>query len=204
MTMQKRSAQNLSRAQSDADARDLPTGSSGLQRSGCKDSVLRYVKPANHPNAMTRCVERHRRFLAAVGRFSRRRPANCWPARATVWLGLAVSQFLERSARRRLIHLKAIDSCEAQQKILYLIAASVTHKMELQPAEIAAVASSLDGFRTDMADLLQSSRPAVTPPLQNHASTGSRFDRLIWASAKLDSIEETPSSRVSFSFKKRS
>src|SRR5687768_13800627 len=38
----------------------------------------------------------------------------------------------------------------------------------------------------------------------DYTSTGSRFDRLICASAKLDSIEATPASRVSFSLRKRS
>jgi hypothetical protein len=105
MAMEKGRAQNpdVSRAQSDADQGGLPTVSTSLQTSGRKDSVLHWAKSANHPNAMAQCVERHRRILAAVDRFSRRRADNCWPARATAWLGLAFSQFLERSARRRLI-----------------------------------------------------------------------------------------------------
>lgn len=153
--MQKYSAQNpaFSRGRSDADDGILSTVSSGHE-----DGVLVCAKTANRSKAMARCIERHRRLLIAVSRLSRKKITKRWTPSATVaWLGLTVGRMLERSARRRLIQLKAVDSCEAEQKILYLVATSMTHEMVLEPAEIPEITASVEPFRTDVTDLLRSS-----------------------------------------------
>ncbi|MER8944507.1 hypothetical protein [Mesorhizobium sp. M0959] len=75
-------------------------------------------------------------------------------------MALAVSQVLEQSARRRLMRRKAVDAREAQQKIVYLIAAIMTHKLQLQPAEIPEITASVEAYRTHIAHLLQDLRHA--------------------------------------------
>ncbi|RWI54695.1 MAG: hypothetical protein EOR16_23120 [Mesorhizobium sp.] len=94
--------------------------------------------------------------MAAVDEFSRKRIASPWtPWSAAAWLCLVVSRLLQRRARRRLIQRKAIDGCEAEQKILYLIAAIVARKMDLQPAEVAEVEASVREFKPDIAGFLR-------------------------------------------------
>ncbi|MEI9411892.1 hypothetical protein [Mesorhizobium salmacidum] len=118
------------------------------------------AKIANPATGMQRCIERHRRLMAAVDRFSRKRSARrlSLPS-AAAWLGLVVSRLLERSARRRLIQRKAVESCEAEQKILYLIAAILARKMHLQPAEVAEVEASVREFQPDITGFLRRKNP---------------------------------------------
>jgi hypothetical protein len=109
-----------------------------------------------HSTGMARCIERHRRFLAAVATFSaKRKTANDWTRHAAAaWVGLMVSQILERLARRRLVRRNALNAHEAEQKILYLIAATVAHGMNLQAAETFEIIASVEAFRTELAGLL--------------------------------------------------
>lgn len=105
---------------------------------------------------MARSIYRHRRLLAAVDKFSCNRSANRWAARWVAFrLGLAVSRLLERAARRRLIELEAVDGCDANQKVLYLVAATLARKTELLPADVAEVEASVEAFRPDIAALLR-------------------------------------------------
>lgn len=159
MTTQKHTVGNATVSRAGADNTTLPIASAPSAKSPTShrdNHGLGYAKAVNPSTAMGRCIARHRHLLNAVDRYSRRRAANFWGPRAAVaWLGLAASRFLERSARRRLIRLKAVDSCEAEQKVLYLIAAAVAQKMDLQPKEIADIAASVEQFKPGIADLLQ-------------------------------------------------
>lgn len=114
-----------------------------------------------HSAAMGRCIARHRRLLAAVARFSRgRATAGNWTLRAAAaCLGLSISRILERLARWRLIRRKPADSREAKQKILYLMALIVAQRVKLRPEEIARAADSLEGFHSDLRDLLRTHSP---------------------------------------------
>ncbi|MCA0016384.1 hypothetical protein LB561_14270 [Mesorhizobium sp. B292B1B] len=120
------------------------------------DSGCHRARPANSPTAMARSIDRHRRLLAAVDKFSCNRSANRWAARWVAFrLGLALSRLLERAARRRLIELEAIDGCDANQKVLYLVAATLARKTELLPADVAEVEASVEAFRPDIAAFLR-------------------------------------------------
>lgn len=161
MPTQKHIVQNaaLSRGQTKADrtaSSTVSSASNNIHPPHRESSFVGYDKTGGHSTAMARCVEWHRHLLAAIDRFARKKPANGWtPRAATAWLGLAVSQIRERSARRQLVRLKAADRREAEQKVLYLIAATVAQKMDLQPAEIVDIAVSVEDYRADIVDLLQ-------------------------------------------------
>lgn len=131
--------------------------SSGTQIKQREHRFLDRTQPEGRPTAMARCVERHRRLLAAVARFSQSRAkAGGWNRRAAVaCLGLSISWILERLARRRLFGRKPIDRREAEQKILYLIAAMLAQRMELRAKEIAMITASVREFHMDLNDLLR-------------------------------------------------
>lgn len=152
---------------------NLPTISTNMQVSSRRAGVTESANTASHLGAMGRVIERHRRSLAAVDRLSRNEAAKCWTPRAVmVRLGLAVNRVLERSARRRLVHQKAFNGHEAEQKILYLIAVNMALKTEFQAAEIVRIARSVEDFRRDVSDLLQGSRHLM--PSDFGATIGSR------------------------------
>jgi hypothetical protein len=162
MTTQKPTIGNaaVSRGLSNADdkaLRDTSSRSTKKRTSRRNASGFGLGEAVENPGTvMARGIDRHRRLLAAIDRFSSKGPSNCRTLRAAAaWLGLAVSRLLERSARRRLIQLKAVDGREAEQKVLYLIAAILARKMDLQPAEIADIATSVEEFRPMVADLLR-------------------------------------------------
>lgn len=118
---------------------------------------LRAGKTAPRSINMACCIERHRRLLAALATFSRKATAardRAWGAPAA-WLGLTISQILERSARRRLIRRKPVGIFEAEQKILYLIAVTVGQDIDLRPAEIREVVASVEEFKAELAALLR-------------------------------------------------
>jgi hypothetical protein len=111
--------------------------------------------------AMARCIERHRRWHAAVTGLARNKaPAGSWTVRAiAAGLGLVVARALERLSRQRLIDRKPIDAREAEQKVLYLMAASIARTTELNPDETAAVGASVKKFKTELTDFLRAHRP---------------------------------------------
>lgn len=165
-TMENPNDQNpaFSPMRSNADDAVLPTIFANMQVSPCDAGAIESPNTASHPGAMGRVIERHRRFLAAIDRLSRNGAAKSWTPRAVfVRLALTVSRILERAARRRLVHQKAFNGHMAEQKILYLIAANMAQKMELRPAEIAEIVTSVEDFRRDISDLLQGSEPMVAP-----------------------------------------
>jgi 2-keto-3-deoxy-galactonokinase len=110
-----------------------------------------------HSAGMARCIERHRRFLAAVATFSAKRTTASGSTRraVAVWAGLTINQIRERLARRQLVSRTAVDAHEAEQKILYLIAVTVARGMNLRPAEITEIVASVEEFRTELGGLLQ-------------------------------------------------
>jgi 2-keto-3-deoxy-galactonokinase len=110
-----------------------------------------------HSAGMARCIERHRRFLAAVATFSAKRTTASGSTRraVAVWAGLTISQIRERLARRQLVSRTAVDAHEAEQKILYLIAVTVARGKNLRPAEITEIVASVEEFRTELGGLLQ-------------------------------------------------
>ena len=165
-TMEKPNDQKpaFSRKRPNADNAALPTTPTNVQVWPCEAGVIESANTASLPGAMGRVIERHRRSLAAVDRLSRNGAARSWTPRAVfVRLALAVSRVLERAARRRLVRQKAFNGHMAEQKILYLIAANMARKMELRPAEIAEIVTSVEDFRRDISDLLQGSEPMAVP-----------------------------------------
>lgn len=162
MTMENSNDQNpaVSRMRPNADNAALPTTPTKVQVWPFEAGVIDSANTAGPPGAMGRVIERHRRSLAAVDWLSRNGAARSWTPRAVfVRLALAASHILERSARRRLVHQKAFNSQMAEQKILYLIAANMVQKIELQPAEIAVIVTSVEDFRRDIVHLLRGSEP---------------------------------------------
>lgn len=74
------------------------------------------------------------------------------PRRLIVWLMLHIAHHRERSARRRLISLRATSSGEAEEKILYLIAATVCGQV-IKTEEIEQIKASIAPFQRDLASL---------------------------------------------------
>ncbi|WP_224720293.1 hypothetical protein [Mesorhizobium sp. CO1-1-7] len=132
----------------------------GVERVSPTTSDVGRAKIGNPATGMARCIERHRRLVAAVERFSRKRCASRFSLlSAAAWLALVVSRPLERSAWRRLVQRKPVESCEAEQKILYLIAAILARKTHLRPAEVDEVKASVMEFQSGIADLLRRKDP---------------------------------------------
>lgn len=95
-------------------------------------------------DAMARCIERHRRAHRLVIKFSQKKAAaDNWMGAITAAVGLAVCRILARLARRQLISQPPLDAKEADAKVLYLIAATMVGAMDLNPAEITKVRSSV-------------------------------------------------------------
>ncbi len=119
--------------------------------------MLDRAKVPSASAAMTRCIERHRRWHAAVAGLSRpKAPPVSWTIRAMVTrLGLMFARSFEMSARRRLIHLKPEDAAEAEQKVLYLMAVTIARNMELNLDEAAEVGASVKEFKAELVELLQ-------------------------------------------------
>lgn len=119
--------------------------------------MLDRAKVPSDSAAMARCIERHRRWHAAVARLSRRKaPPDSWAIRAIVArLGLVFARSFEMSARRRVIHRKPEDAAEAEQKVLYLMAATIARNMELNLGEAAEVGASVKDFTAELTDFLQ-------------------------------------------------
>jgi hypothetical protein len=71
--------------------------------------------------------------------------------------GLALSQILERSAWRHLIQREAKTASEAEQKALYIIAATLARAKTLQPDDVPAIIASAGKFRGRLSGFVRKS-----------------------------------------------
>lgn len=106
---------------------------------------------------MTCSIDLHRRLLMGAGWFSSRRnrpSANALFVFA-ISSGLKISQVLERSVWRHLVRREPGNTREAEQKTLYIIAATLARAKTLEPGDVSTIVESTVKFRGRLDDFLR-------------------------------------------------
>ena len=106
---------------------------------------------------MACCIDLHRRLLQGAGWFSSRRNRPGANALFVIAIssGLKVSQVLERSLWRHMVRREAGNTLEAEQKTLYIIAATLARAKTLEPGDVPEIVESTVKFKGRLDDLIR-------------------------------------------------